>query len=204
MPRVIDMHGDPRQAHFEHFCAMRVPYVSVTANCDITALRRSDKPFFLTLLHCAVNAANGVPELRRRLRGQTVVEYESCLSSHTVLLPNGTYTYCALDCAMPLDEFLPYAQTEVERAKQDPLLDDGADAERLFFVSSLPWLRFTALTLPVSEPPDSNPCITFGKYFSEGTRVLLPVDLRVHHALADGLHIARFFEGLEARAAEIK
>lgn len=201
--RTIDMSADPRRAQFEHFLTMRDPYVSVTANCDITALRRADKPFFLTLLHCAVNAANAVPELRRRLRGTDVVEYDTCLSSHTVLLPDETYTYCCLDCDMPLDAFLPYAQIETERVKRSPSLDDGAEAERLFFVSSLPWLHFTALHLPVSEPPDSNSCITFGRFFAEGERVLIPVDLRVHHALADGIHIARFFRGLEERAAQI-
>lgn len=204
MPRVIDMRTDPRRAHFEHFLAMRNPYVSVTAPCDVTELRNSGKSFFLTLLHCAVNAANDVPQLRRRLRGQTVVEYDFCLSSHTVLLPDETYAYCTLDCNMPLEEFLPYAQAAVAQTKAHPSLDDGADAERLFFVSCLPWLNFTALTLPVSEPPDSNPCITFGKYDSDGARILLPVDLRVHHALADGLHIARFFERLQTRVAEIK
>ena len=39
------------------------------AGCDITALRRLTQerglPFFLTVLHCAINAANAVPELER-------------------------------------------------------------------------------------------------------------------------------------------
>lgn len=129
---------------------MANPYVSVTASCDITALRRLTQerglPFFLTVLHCAINAANAVPELRQRIRGEGIVEYDRCLSSHTVALPDGTYCYCTLDCAQPLGAFLPAAQAEVARVKAAPSLDDGADPDELFFVSSLPWLTFTAIS----------------------------------------------------------
>lgn len=129
---------------------MTNPYLSVTAPCDITALRRLTQerglPFFLTVLHCAINAANAVPELRQRIRGKDIVEYDRCLSSHTVALPNGTYCYCTLDCAQPLGAFLPAAQAEVARVKAAPSLDDGADPDELFFVSSLPWLTFSAIS----------------------------------------------------------
>ena len=72
-PRVLDLTNDPRRAHFDYFRSMANPYLSVTANCDITALRektvRESLPFFLSLLYCAIGAANAVPELRRRIRG---------------------------------------------------------------------------------------------------------------------------------------
>ena len=143
-PRTLDLAAYPRRAHFDYFRQMANPYVSVTAPCDITALRRLTQerglPFFLTVLHCAINAANAVPELRQRIRGEGIVEYDRCLSSHTVALPDGTYCYCTLDCAQPLGAFLPAAQAEVARVKAAPSLDDGADPDELFFVSSLPWL----------------------------------------------------------------
>lgn len=205
-PRVLDLTKDPRRAHFEYFRTMANPYLSVTGNCDITALRektvREGLPFFLSLLYCAIGAANDVPELRRRIRGETAVEYERCDSSHTVALPDGSYCYCRLNCGKPFAEFLPYARAEAARVQQAPDIDDGEDGESLFFVSSLPWISFTGLSLPTPYPADSNPRITFGRFFSCDGRVLLPVNLTVHHALVDGLHVARFFAALERRAAE--
>lgn len=200
---VIDMTSDPRRAQFALFRGYRVPYVGVSAEVDVTRLRARQLPFFLTLLHCAIGAANAVPELRRRIVGEQVVEYDACLSSHTVALPDGAYTYCTLDCAQPLERFLPYAAAEVERAKAQRALDDGEDPASLFFVSSLPWLCFTDLTLPVPEPPDSNVRITFGRFFPRDGRVLLPVNLTAHHALADGIHLARFFEELSRRLDDL-
>ena len=129
------------------------------------------------------------------------MEYDRCLSSHTVALPDGTYCYCTLDCAQPLGAFLPAAQAEVARVKAAPSLDDGADPDELFFVSRLPWLTFSAISLPTPTPADSNPRITFGKFTQEGDRVLLPVNLTANHALVDGLHLAAFFDGMAQRAA---
>lgn len=204
--RILDMARDPRHAHFDYFRQMANPYVSVTAECDITNLREHTKthglPFFLSLLHCAVNAANAVPELRRRILGDAVVEYDSCDSSHTVALPDGTYCYCRLDCRKPFSEFLPAAQAAVNCAKSTPELDDGSDGNSLFFVTTLPWLHFTSISLPTPVPADSNPRITFGKYFDRHGKVLLPVNLTAHHALVDGRHMAQFFEGIEQRAAQ--
>ena len=143
----------------------------------------------------------GLPELRQRIRRDGIVEYDRCLSSHTVALPDGTYCYCTLDCAQPLGAFLPAAQAEVARVKAAPSLDDGADPDELFFVSSLPWLTFSAISLPTPTPADSNPRITFGKFTQKGDRVLLPVNLTANHALVDGLHLAAFFDGMALRAA---
>ena len=141
-----------------------------------------------------------MPELRQRIRGEGIVEYDRCLSSHTVALPDGTYCYCTLDCAQSLGAFLPAAQAEVARVKAAPSLDDGADPDELFFVSSLPWLTFSAISLPTPTPADSNPRITFGKFTQEGDRVLLPVNLTANHALVDGPHLAAFFDGMVQRA----
>lgn len=162
MVRQIDLSNDPRRAQFDYFRNFRDPYVSVTVPVDITRLRERGTPLFLSYLWCAIRAANAVPELRRRIDGERVVEYDRCLSSHTVALPNGSYCYCTLDCEKPFDEFLPYAQEETERAKRAASLTDGADAAQLFFVTALPWLPFSSLSLPVPEPPDSNVRISFG------------------------------------------
>lgn len=197
----IDMGADSRREQFDYFRAMDNPYAGVTVPVDITGLYQHIKtrgyPFFLTVLYLAANAANAVPELRRRIRGEKVVEYESCLTSHTVALDGGTYCYCCLDCSGPFDTFLDDAKAEQERVRRAPSLDDGADAESLFFVSSLPWLHYTAIVQPTPRPADSNPRITFGRYEPQGERLLLPVTLLVNHALADGKHMADFYGNFE-------
>lgn len=193
--KVIDMNHDPRRSQFEYFKTFGNPYVSLTVPCDITPLK-GRKPFFLTVLYCAINAANSVKELRRRIVGEQVIEFENCLSSHTVALPDESYCYCEIDCAKPFDEYLPYAISQVEKAKANPTMDDG-DPTRLYFVSSAPWVSFTSIHVPLPTPADTNPRITFGKAYEQDGKYMIPVDLTVNHALADGIHLAKFFKAFE-------
>lgn len=198
--RIVEMSQDPRKEQFAYFRSLANPYVGVTVELDVTELAawsgQTGTSFFLAVLYAAVRAANSVPELRRRIRGEQVVEYDCCPSSHTVALPDGTYCYCRLWADAPFAEFLPYASAEQERAKYAPSLEEG-DAENPFFLSCVPWFSYTALTQPTPSPADSNPRITWGRYQKRGDRLLLPVTLLANHALADGIHLARFYARLE-------
>ena len=44
---MLDLAAYPRRAHFDYFRQMTNPYLSVTASCDITALRRltQERPY---------------------------------------------------------------------------------------------------------------------------------------------------------------
>ena len=199
--RAIDWESYPRKAHFAYFSAMADPYAGVTAPVDVTgflaACRERRAPFFLSFLWCAGRAANAVPQLRQRIVDGRPVEFSSCDTSHTVLRADGTYCYCRLDCTRPFGEFLPQAVRRQEQAKAGGDLDDGEDALSLLFVSTLPWVGYTALRQPAPAPADSNPRITWGRYDEAGGRIAMPVTLLVNHALVDGAHMGRFYQVLE-------
>ena len=200
-PRSVDMQNHPRRAQFEYFSQMANPYVGVTVNVDLSALAawrsRTGAPFFLSLLYAVSRAANAVPELRRRIRPDgRVVEYDWCPSSHIVLKPDESYAYCTLSADKPLDAFLAEGTAAQRRCTECGTLDD-ADPEPLIFISTLPWLSYTALVQPTPMPADSNPRITWGRCFQENGRTLVPMTLLAHHALLDGLHISRFYQALD-------
>ena len=203
--QIIDWESYPRRAHFEYFNAMPDPYAGVTAEVDITrflaACREAGTPFFLSFLYCAGRAANAVPQLRQRILEGRPVEFPFCDTSHTVLRADGTYSYCRLNGARPFEEYLPAALAAQEEARTHGDLDDGEDALSLLFVSTLPWVGYTALRQPVPSPADSNPRITWGRYREAGGRTLMPVTLLVNHALVDGTHLGQFYAALDAELA---
>ncbi len=199
----IDMETYPRKAHFSYFSSMAYPYVGATVQMDITDYLRKIKarkdPVFLSLLYDASHAANAVRELRYRIKEGKLIEYEWCRSSYTLMLDNGTYCYCALDARKPRAEFLAYGAAEQEKAKERAIFADSEDSGDLFFVSCVPWLSYTGLTQPVPDPPDSNPRLTWGKFYEQGDKIMLPFTLLAHHALLDGKDIAAFYELLAQR-----
>ena len=199
--RYIPMEQYARREHFEYFKGLAYPYVGVTVNVEITdwlaAVKKRQLPFFHSFLYAAANAANGVREFRQRIEGDGIIEFEKCLSSYTVALEDETYCYCTLDTSKPFGEFLGYAKEEQRKAVEEKNLTDGEDSLSFFFISSLPWLSYHTIIQPVPMPADSNPRITWGKYFAQGEKIFIPVSLLCHHALVDGIHISKFYEQLQ-------
>lgn len=205
--RVIDKETMPRREQFAYFRSLAQPYVGITWELDITEPRRRQQaegwPFFLTVLYLAGRAANRVPELRQRVRGEDVVEYDCCATSHTVARADGNFSYCRVPGGLSFREFLPLAQAAHQAAKERTALMEDDDEESLLFVSSIPWTPFTGLIQPTPIPADSNPRITFGGYHWRGDRLILPVALLANHALVDGRHLAQFYQELERAAEEL-
>ena len=198
----IDLNNFPRRNHLEHFLSMAYPYVGVTANVDVTEFRQFCKDqnysFYLAFLHAVALAADTVPQLRQRIRGGEVYEYDACPTSHIELLENETYCYCTLRHQMRMADFIPYAESVRAQCRKNGSIEEEDDVESMYFISTLPWLHYTELIQPVGGGDDSNPRITWGKFQKDFQgREQLPVTLLAHHGLVDGIHIARFFENLE-------
>ena len=204
----IDLAAYPRRDHFAYFSAMAYPYVGLTADVDITPLTeyraRSGRPFFLTLLYCVAKAANSVPQLRQRIVDGEIWEFDVCPSSFIVAKPDETYAYCQVRTDLPLDTFLPYAEERKNAARTDGNIEEDEDALPCFFISTLPWMRYTSLIQPAPVPADSNPRITWGKAELRDGRTMLPLTLLCHHALVDGLHISRFYAALDRELKQLE
>ncbi|MBQ8200359.1 MAG: chloramphenicol acetyltransferase [Clostridia bacterium] len=198
----IDMEKYARRQHFEYFTSLPYPYVGVTNQVDVTELvhicREKQLSFYLMFLHAAALAADQVPEMRQRIHDGGIVEYSECPTSHTELLDNGAYCYCTLHHHMPLAAYLENAEAARQQCRQKGSIEEDDDVESMYFISTLPWLSYTALIQPVAGGEESNPRITWGK-FAEDTRgrQQMPVSLLAHHALVDGVHIAAFYQQLE-------
>lgn len=204
----IDLSCDPRRDHFAYFSTMAYPYVGLTAQVDISPIvgfrQRTGAPFFLTLLYCVGRAANSVPQLRQRIVEGEIWEFDACLSSFTVAKPDETYAYCPVRTDLPFDVYLTQARAQQKAAQEGGNIEESPEeALSCYFISSLPWMGYTALVQPVPSPADSNPRITWGKAEMQDGRLKLPLSLLCHHALVDGLHIARFYQALDRELARL-
>lgn len=196
----INMGTYKRRDHFSYFKSMAYPYVGLTVEVDITEfignIKSKGAPFFFSFMYAVCAMANRIPQFRQRIKGDGIIEYTSCPASYTVALEEDLYCYCCLDCSMPFDRFLPYAAERQRMAIENPGIKDGDDVLSYLFISSVPWTTYTALIQPVPFPADSNPRITWGKYFRKDGRTFIPVTVLLNHALADGKQIALFFDYL--------
>lgn len=204
--REIDMSADPRGAHFAYFCSLASPAAGLTVPVDVTELVKHlrGRSFFLSFLWCVQRAANAVPELRRRIKNGRVLEFDHCPTSCTVMKADGTYAYCHLDADGDFDAFYARGLQALHHTKACGTIAESAEeALPCYFVSCLPWLSYTQIVNPWGGGEDSNPRITWGKYETKDGRTALPLSILVHHGLADGLHIARFYDRLQQELDEL-
>ena len=88
---------------------------------------------------------------------------------------------------------------DVEEAKETrEYMLDMVNHPNWFDASFIPWLSYDALNI---ELPDGNlyftPIINWGKYREENNRIVMPVSVRLNHAIADGYLVAKIFRLLE-------
>jgi len=199
--RVIDQARWPRREQFELFRTFGSPYFSITADVDITAYREAlpkGGRFTIGLVHALATAANAVPEFRQRIRGDDVIEFDTVHPSIIVLNEDDAFRFCAFPFAKDYAEFAKDAPARMERAKAAPSMFDYQDQDDFLFLTGLPWISFTGVmhAAPI-QAPDSVPRIAWGKYRDVAGRIMLPLNIQVHHALIDGIHAGRFYAKVE-------
>ena len=194
----IDIETWPRRESYELFRKFGFPYFSITANVDVTALRAAAKEkktsFTIGLVYVLSRAANAIPAFKQRMEGNGVVEYGVVHPSITILADNDQFRFCSLRYTDGFEEFAANAKVRIEQARTANSVWPEPDRDDFLFMTSLPWIAFTAMVHPAPlDPPDSVPRFAWGKYEERDGRVLMPLNVQVHHALLDGVHVGKYF-----------
>tara|TARA_B110000967_G_scaffold21319_1_gene19830 strand:- start:728 stop:997 length:270 start_codon:yes stop_codon:yes gene_type:complete len=71
------------------------------------------------------------------------------------------------------------------------------------YCSALPWVPFSAHKEPVSGLTESVPMVAYGKFVEKGSKLMMPVSVKVNHALVDGYHIGEFFKKFQIELNKI-
>lgn len=68
-----------------------------------------------------------------------------------------------------------------------------------FDISCLPWTHYQSFDMHIfDEGTYLAPVVTWGKYQADAQgKIQLPLTLNIHHAVADGFHLCRFFQDVE-------
>jgi chloramphenicol O-acetyltransferase type A len=152
----------------------------------------------------ALAAVNETEAFRLRIRGDKVWIHDRLDISTTVLRPDETFAFALFPMAENFATFQAQAHIEAQAARACTTLVVAASGrDDLVYHSTFPWVRFTAISNPTNGGDDSIPRIVFGKYSEQNGRWSMPVSVEVHHALVDGLDVARFFQRFEQRLESV-
>jgi chloramphenicol O-acetyltransferase type A len=199
--RYIDMDTWPRREHFRLWSSMNHPHWGLCANVDLTAfyplVKERGLSFTVAWVYVVTRAANAIPEFRHRIHGAQVVEHDIVHPAITVLNDNDLFSFCTFEYADDFHQFAPRAAEQMAYVRAHPTLEDRP-GDDVLYMTPIPWVSFTGFKHPMPlHPADSVPRFAWGKFFQDGGRVKMPLDVQGHHALMDGLHVGRLYQRVQ-------
>ncbi len=204
--RVIDKDSYYRKGVYRHFTEDCKCSTSMTARVDVTALAarsaETGTKFYLNFLYILSKVLNSREDYRMGYLWQT-----DELICYDVIHPTQYVFHEDTETCTPVyslyDEdyevFYAGALRDLERAKASrEYALDAAGHPNWFDASCIPWLSYDSLHL---ELPDGYlyfaPIVNWGKYREENGKLMMPVSVRLNHAIADGFLLANVFRLLQ-------
>ena len=209
--KTIDKETYYRKGVYHHFTQDCKCSTSMTARIDVTALAAYSKQmgtkFYLNFLYILSKVLNSRDDYRMAYLWQTdeLICYDVIHPTQYVFHEDTeTCTPVYTEFREDYDWFYCHALEDVENAKQTREYGlDTVNHSNWFDASYISWLSYDSLNI---ELPDGYlyflPIINWGKYREENGRLLMPVSVRMNHAVADGYLIANVFRLLEKEIAD--
>ena len=204
--RVIDKEKYYRKGVFRHFTEDCKCSTSMTARIDVTELvdfsKKSDTKFYLNFLYILSKTLNSRDDYKMGYLWQTdeLICYDVINPAQYVFHEDTeTCTPVYTDYCEDYDRFYKGALYELEEAKKTREYKlDAENHPNWFDASYISWLSYDSLNI---ELPDGYlyfaPIVNWGRYREENGRLLMPVTVRLNHAVADGYLIANVYRLLE-------
>lgn len=204
--KIIDKETYYRKGVFRHFSKDCKCSISMTARIDVTELveysRKTNTKFYLNFLYILSKVMN----MREDYRMGYIWQTEE-LICYDVINPTQYIFHDDTETCTPVyttyyedyNTFYYNAFQDMENAKKSREYGlDMVNHPNWFDASYISWLSYDSLNI---ELPDGylffSPIINWGKYRLENDRLLMPVTVRLNHAIADGYLLANVYRLLE-------
>ena len=204
--KVVDKDTYYRKGVFRHFSEDCKCSVSMTARIDVTELvnhsRKTNTKFYLNFLYLLSKVMNSREDYRMGYLWQTdeLICYDTVNPTQYVFHDDTeTCTPVYTEYNENYAVFYSNAYADLERAKKTREYGlDSVNHPNWFDASYISWLSYDSLNI---ELPDGYlffaPIINWGKYREENGKLVMPISVRLNHAIADGYLVANVFRLLQ-------
>ena len=209
--RIVDQEKYYRKGVFRHFSEDCKCSVSMTARVDVTALAQYSKEtgtkFYINFLYILSKVLNSRDDYKMGYLWETdeLICYDQ-INPTQYIFHEDTETCTPVYSTFyeVYDKFYREALKDIEDAKKTRDYGlDMANHPNWFDASYISWLSYDSLNV---ELPDGYlffaPIVNWGKYREENGRLMMPVTVRLNHAIADGYLVAKVYKLLQEEIGE--
>lgn len=204
--KIVDMDKYYRKGVYRHFTEDCKCSTSITSKLDVTQLfeysKKTNTKFYINFLYILSKTLNSREDYRMQYLydKQQLVVFDKINPSHYIFHEDTeTCTVVYTEYFEEYEKFYNVCMAEIEKAKETREYGlDSKNHPNYFDASYISWLSYDSLNI---ELPDGYlhylPIINWGKYKEENGKLLMPVSVRLNHAVADGYLNAKVFMLLE-------
>ena len=178
---------------------------------DVSELKKySDETgtkFYINFLYLLSKVLNSREDYRMEYlyMSDELICYDVVNPTHYVFFPDSET--CSPVYSHYYDDYKVFyseCEKDIEEAKKSKEYRLDIDNHKNYFDASyIPWFSYDSLDI---ELPDGYlyfmPIINWGKYREENGKLMMPVSVRMNHAIADGYLVAKVFNLLEEAMAD--
>ena len=200
---VVDLNQWKRGKLFRHYIDNMRIVMSLTVDIDVAPLLRYTRQhglkFYPVMLWVVSKVINRHDEFKYSWdRDGNLIKWDYVSPSYADFhQEEEAFTKLVTEYAEDLTEF--HGRFLADREKNRGVDGIAEDQPPNFFdASCLPWVKYKHVDLHVfDEGRFLAPVVTWGKYEEEQEKSLMPLSMNIHHAVADGFHLARFFNEVQ-------
>jgi len=204
--KIIGMNSYYRKGVFRHFSEDCKCSTSITARIDVTDLyeysKQTGTKFYINFLYLLAKVMNSRDDYRMSYLYQTqeLIVYDK-INPTQYIFHEDTET-CTPVYTEYFEDYMTFykaCEEDIKVAKQTREYGlDSKNHPNWFDASYVSWLSYDSLNI---ELPDGHlyfmPIINWGKFRNENGKLMMPVSVRLNHAVADGYLVAKVFVLLE-------
>ena len=179
----------------DFFCSRYSMTVKIKAINTYNFAKKNNIPFFNLTLACLLEAINKIPEFKRRIIDNKVIEYENLNAVTPILQKDNSLREIEI---FPLsnfksfnewNEYVQYKKNNIEKEQysKEPSIRDN---EPIANFSCISWLDFDSMTNVIYSPHQIMPCISWGKLNNDN----ISISLTASHIFIFGFHFKLFYE----------
>ena len=210
--KYIDLENWKRKEHYEFFHRMDYPQFNICMNLDVSNFVKFTKQkglsFYYSMIYASTTVINQVENFKYRIRDDKVVLHDTIHPSFTDMNKDekdDLFKLITVELSNDIYEFEKIAKEESENQYDYFGLDKLIGRDDLIYITCIPCISFTHISHTISlNKNDSVPRISWGKYYKQGEKTLLPFSVQANHSFIDGYHVGCYIERLQKFIDEMK
>lgn len=208
--RKIDFSTWERAEKYKYFMTSEPCVLSLTCDVDVTDFasfcKRKGLKFYTAFICAVSRVINGDEHYRMGKDAEgNVIVFDEMDPLFTDFVPEGE-TFNNLTTPYRADAKEMYANVTAVREKYRGLevMYPEEATPNMFSITCLPWISYNTMELHYKDNENMLfPIVAWGKYKMKEGRLMMPLTMRIHHAVCDGYHAAKFFTEVERVLPEI-